>query len=354
MPAEFTATAPGKLVVAGEYAVLDGALAISAAVNKRATATVRASHTGELLIVNTGTRYPFELCADGQPAWGNDPGESGTVLTAVLKALAANKQLRADQQPWNVELCSRDFYAHLPDGSTPKLGIGSSAAISVALTAALQRCMGKDPELAVCLAAHRGLQQGTGSGIDIATSWHGGVVLMQPTADAEPTIEQLGWPAGLHMRPVWTGIAASTPAMLMQLVAFRQKSGQSYANLMGQFRAALESIRQHWLSGDLAPLQAGLSHYGELLTELDNAASIGIWSDRHRQFQVLAKSLGIGYKPSGAGGGDFGLAFSPDAESLEQFVREVHVRWVPQTHGVDWAADGLRINGQAIASRFKS
>jgi hypothetical protein len=32
----------------------------------------------------------------------------------------------------------------------------------------------------------------------------------------------------------------------------------------------------------------------------------------------------------------------------------VHVRWVPQTHGVDWAADGLRINGRAIASRFKS
>jgi phosphomevalonate kinase len=349
MPAEFTATAPGKLVVAGEYAVLDGALAISAAVNKRATATVRTAHTGELLIVNTGARFPFELSADGQPAWGNDPGVSGAVLTAVLMALATNKQLSADQQPWNVALCSRDFYAHLPDGSMPKLGIGSSAAISVALTAALQRCIGKAPELAVCLAAHRGLQQGTGSGIDIATSWHGGVVLMQPTAGAEPTIEQLSWPAGLHMRPVWTGIAASTPAMLRQLLAYRGRPGQSYANLMAQFRAALDSIRQHWLTGAIVPLQAGLSHYGELLAELDNAASIGIWSDRHRQFQVVAKSLGIGYKPSGAGGGDFGLAFSPDAASLDQFMREVHVRWVPQTHGVEWAADGLRINGQSIA-----
>ena len=66
---EFTATAPGKLVVAGEYAVLDGALAISAAVNKRAKATVKAASSGELLIANTGVRFPFALRTDGQPVW---------------------------------------------------------------------------------------------------------------------------------------------------------------------------------------------------------------------------------------------------------------------------------------------
>ena len=47
----------------------------------------------------------------------NDPGDSGAVLTAVLEVLADKHQLRTDQQPWSVELCSREFFAQLPDGS---------------------------------------------------------------------------------------------------------------------------------------------------------------------------------------------------------------------------------------------
>lgn len=349
MTTEFTATAPGKLVVAGEYAVLDGALAISAAVNKRAKATVRAASSGELLIANTGARFPFALHRDGQPVWLNDPGDSGAVLTAILEVLAEQYQLRTGQQPWSIELCSREFFTQLPDSSLPKLGIGSSAAISVALLAALQSCLGKEPDFALGIAAHRKLQKGAGSGIDIATSWYGGVVLMQPVADAVPMIERLSWPPDFYVSPVWTGEAASTPVMLQQLAAFRQASPTTYAALMEQFRVSLGSIREYWRLSNVAELVSGLHHYGELLGELDKAASIGIWSDSHRAFQKLAMSMQIGYKPSGAGGGDFGLAFSADMQSLEKFVQEVHTRFVPQAHGVHWATEGLLINGRAVA-----
>jgi len=349
MTTEYTATAPGKLVIAGEYAVLDGALAISAAVNKRAIASVNAASASELLIANTGMRFPFALRADGQPIWLKDPGDSGAVLAAILETLADKHRLRADQQPWHIELCSRDFFTQLPDGSLLKLGIGSSAAISVALLAALQSCIGQRPDFEHAIAAHRTLQKGAGSGIDIATSWYGGVVLMQPIAGAMPMIEQLSWPAGFHISPVWTGEAASTPAMLRQLSIFRQTSGTALAELIDQFKAGLAKILENWRLAKVAELVNDLHHYGELLAELDKAATIGIWSDRHRAFQKLAKSMQIGYKPSGAGGGDFGLAFSTDATSLEQFVHEVHTQFVPQTHGVQWAADGLLINGRAVA-----
>lgn len=349
MTTEFTATSPGKLVIAGEYAVLDGALAISAAVNKRAMAVVKAASAGELLIANTGMRFPFALGADGQPVWLKDPGDSGAVLAAVLETLAYKHRLRADPQPWHIELCSQDFFTQLPGGALLKLGIGSSAAISVALLAALQSCIGQRPDFEDALAVHRTLQKGAGSGIDIATSWCGGVVLMQPIAGAMPSIEQLSWPAGFHISPVWTGQAASTPAMLRQLSIFRQTSSATFAELIDQFKAGLAKIHENWRLAKVAELVNDLHHYGELLAELDKAATIGIWSERHRAFEKLAKSMQIGYKPSGAGGGDFGLAFSADATSLERFVHEVHTQLVPQTHGVRWVADGLLINGRAVA-----
>ena len=349
MATNFTATAPGKLVIAGEYAVLEGAPAIAAAVNKRAKASVTAAKTGELLIANTGIRFPFELGAGGQPVWSREPGDQGSVLAAVLAALAAGKQFPGGLTPWKIELCSRDFYAHLSDGSTPKLGIGSSAAVTVALTAALQCCAGGNPDLDLCLAAHRFLQDG-GSGIDVATAWFGGVVLMQPGAEAVPAVRPLSWPAGLHIRPVWTGVSASTPIMLQRLAAFRQNSGTLYTTVMQRFGTALESILGHWQLEDAAALSAGLMYYGELLAEFDRVAEIGIWSDGHRRILDLARSMQVGYKPSGAGGGDFGLGFSEDQVRLDAFVHEVHAQLVPQTHGVEWGVDGVLINGRGLAA----
>jgi phosphomevalonate kinase len=347
---EFTASAPGKLVIAGEYAVLDGLPAISAAVNRRAVATVRLAPVGELRVANTGESFGYTLGPDGSPDWSSDPLEFGAVFTAALRAIAASEPLPADQAPWQLTLDTRDFYIAEAGGATRKLGIGSSAAISVALTAALQSCLGQAPDFALGLAAHRELQRGAGSGIDVATGWYGGVVLMQTAKGAaQPNIERLRWPEGFHIRPVWTGIPAATTQLLQRLDVFRRDSAASYAKLLRQFGEAMRHIRQYWHTGDGDRIAEGLSRYGELLAELDSAAVVGIWSEPHRAFLALARSMGLGYKPSGAGGGDFGLVFSADKASVDAFVHAAHARIVPQTHGVDWAPQGLLLNGRAVA-----
>jgi phosphomevalonate kinase len=347
---EFSASAPGKLVIAGEYAVLDGVPAISAAVNRRAVATVRPAAAGELRVANTGASYGYALGPDGLPAWSSDPREFGAVFTATLRAIAAREPLAFRQQPWQLTLDSSDFYIAEAGGAARKLGIGSSAAISVALTAALQSCLGQAPDFALGLAAHRELQRGAGSGIDVATGWYGGVVLMQTAKGAaQPHIERLHWPEGLHIRPVWTGIPAVTTHMLQRLEVFRRDSAASYAKLLQEFAEAMQHIRQHWHADDAIRLAEGLSVYGELLAELDSAAAVGIWSEPHRAFLGLARSMGLGYKPSGAGGGDFGLVFSVDKASVDAFMHAVHARIVPQSHGVEWSPQGLLLNGRSVA-----
>ena len=136
------ATAPGKVVLSGEYAVLDGAPAICMAVDRRATATVGDSPDGRCRVATPGREF--------------SNGEKFRIVEAVC----------GSRPELTIELDTRAF---AEDGT--KLGIGSSAALTAALVAAL----GGD-YYADALAAHRRLQGGSGSGVDVAASVHGGLI----------------------------------------------------------------------------------------------------------------------------------------------------------------------------------
>ncbi|MEJ2138078.1 MAG: hypothetical protein P8Y61_01270 [Gammaproteobacteria bacterium] len=340
----FRATAPGKLILVGEYAVLEGAAAISAAVDRFAAANlVVSSGRSELRIANTGDRFPFSH-TDGAVDWHADPGIYGDLLIAALDALRDDRAAIRGLPPFEIELCTRQFYSDA-SGEAQKIGVGSSAALTVAVVAALQACMGETPTLRRCLAAHRILQHGTGSGVDIATSWHGGVIAVRPDAVA-PAVESLRWPEGFYLRPVWSGNAASTTGMLARLKAFGRGSPQAYEALMTKLSDGALAAQAPWRASRSGELFEALQDYGELLRELDEKASIGIWSDGHRRLRSLAQTVGVGYKPSGAGGGDFGLAFSADAERLNEFARQADESVVKQPVELHWTQDGL-ISGVA-------
>jgi len=351
MPRALVASAPGKLVLVGEYAVLEGAPAISAAVNIVATATIEsaAQAASELHIINCGGRFEFSVAPGGALDWRTDPGERGALLAAALETLASSGYLEESLPPVALELCSRNFYSNENAGVPQKIGIGSSAAMSVALTSALQSYLGHEPTFALCLDAHRRFQHGKGSGIDVATSWFGGVIGMQPHGGDVPAITQLSWPQGLHVVPVWTGESASTTSLLQRLELFKAHSGDACHRMMQRLVVASEAACKHWQAGDADAVIFALDEFGSLLRELDAAAGIGIWSECHTSLDEIARKVGVGYKPSGAGGGDFGLAFSGDASLLQDFVAQVDSGLVAQPGKLEWADRGLVINGKAVA-----
>ena len=196
-----TASAPGKVIVAGEYAVLDGAPAVCMAVNKRAR--VRISRTDDKQHAVTA------------PGFRSEPQYFSTIeeVSSELPLLAAVWQ----QSPpmvdhhLSIELDSQAFTA----ASSRKLGIGSSAAIAVALAAALNQIAGGDADVvALAMQAHRQFQGGSGSGVDIACSARGGVVEYRMGGD--PATSR-SWPMGLHYALLWSGQSADTVAQIAKL-----------------------------------------------------------------------------------------------------------------------------------------
>ena len=51
--------------------------------------------------------------------------------------------------------------------------------------------------------------------------------------------------------------------------------------------------------------------------------NIGIYTKLHTNLQKTASRHNIFYKPSGAGGGDIGLAFSSSLGELNDFLNEI-------------------------------
>lgn len=321
------ASAPGKLVLTGEYAVLEGAPAIVTAAGRRAAATLEPLDAGgsELRIANSGERFGFDV-DDAGIRWRQDPGTHGAILEAALDILGAPGL----PTPFALSLDSRDFY----DGEV-KLGLGSSAAVTVAACACLQSHVGTAPAADLALAVHRSFQQGQGSGADVCCSFYGGTVAVE-RHDDELAVAELDWPTDVLLAPVWTGEAASTTGMLSALNSFRLGSPAECEGLFDALERTATLAVDACAGRDAAGLLAAVNEYAVGLRELDAASGIGIWSGGHESLGAIAAGHGLVYKPSGAGGGDFGVAFGRDAEALDGFVEAA-------------VAEGFRAGGFATA-----
>jgi phosphomevalonate kinase len=319
------AQAPGKLLIAGEYAVLRGAPAIAMAVNVHARASIRPAAGAPRLVVPDAGSWAFHWRDDAQPQWLNPPDAGqGRVLEAVVAALAARRLLPAAMPALEIELDSRAFQHRHPDGAREKLGLGSSAAVTVAaaraLLAALDR--GDAPLLDICLDAHRQLQGGAGSGIDVMVAVHGGVVGIDHTG----SVLRLSWPEGLHWLAVWSGRAASTPELISRFDAFAIEQPAEFRRQLRQLDQRARTVLASWQQGGAGRILAAVDAYGTALRELDAAARIGIWTAEHERLSAFAREAGAIYKTSGAGGGDFGIAFAADAATIGRLQARLWTR----------------------------
>ena len=356
-----TADAPGKLIVIGEYAVLAGAPGIAVAVDVRARARITpvADAGSSLLIPETGARHPFRWISGGAPRWvGDSPGAFGLPLEAVTEILYARGHLQraGDLPATEIALSTADFHCTDDRGERHKLGLGSSAAVVVALAGALLRHAGvagvaQAELLAIACEAHRRLQGGAGSGTDVATALYGGTVGVSfPVAGGAPQVAPLPWPRGLHALAIWTGRSASTPAMLARLRSYQQAQPAAAATHLARLAAGASRALDAWRAGDPRGVLVAAEHFARALRQLDEAVGLGIYSAEHDRLARLAAAAGVAYKPSGAGGGDYGLALTDQREALaglRQAVEAEGFRCLDRPLG----APGLSVQGAATDRR---
>lgn len=314
------ANAPGKLVICGEYAVLEGAPAIAVAMPVRARACIGPARDESTLTVTGRGCWRFRW-EQGLARWREQPPLGlGCLLESVAGTLAAEGC--APSRPLAIELDTLAFQHIGADGRGHKLGLGSSAALSVALMAGLHaEVTGREAAPAgiesLAQRAHRHFQGGAGSGIDIAAAVHGGVVLIGTKPGGTRAV---GWPPGLHWLAAWSGESASTPALLTRFEAFRCRDPVAFTRHLTVLDDLAVRLAAAWMHGDAAMVLTGLAAYDAALRALDDAAAIGIITPAHERLARLAADTGAIYKTSGAGGGDFGIAFATSQAVLARFA----------------------------------
>ncbi|CAN5158383.1 phosphomevalonate kinase [soil metagenome] len=310
------ATAPGKVALLGEYAVLEGAPALAVAVDRRARARIETAAGGVCRVTapEVGCRgTEFEMSPRGHVVWrGADDPARFALFSAVIERLALTVPNLRD---FDAVLCTSGFFH-----SGAKLGLGSSAALTVALVSALLQFSKArlDPEnsLGLMLDVHASLQGG-GSGLDIATSFTGGLICYE-RASPLPRVSSIPWPPGLHLLCLWSGRPASTQQLLRAVADWRAREPEAYG---AHIRRMAELARRgvDVAGAASADLLAGVvDAYADALESLGAACGIDIMTAEHAELRRLASKSGAAYKPSGAGGGDVGVAVAEDPSALQR------------------------------------
>ena len=285
-------SAPGKLILFGEHAVVFGEPALSMAVDLRAEVYAR-RHT--------------EWLADGMSL---DHPRYAYVRAALERAGA--------RDPLWVEVRSA-----LPEGS----GLGSSAAVTVATLGAAHGLQGTfDPPR----IAREGFEvelavQGRASPIDTSTAVAGGAVLVLPGKDDGLlwAIERNATRWFLHHRALppmklvvgFTGVSAATGPLVAKV--------RERVDALPEARGWVEEIGRITVQGLRALQVRDWGTAGELMDrnhELLNALGVGHPSlDR---LVAAARPTAYGAKLTGAGGGGSMVALTDDPERTAKAIAD--------------------------------
>lgn len=346
----WVATAPGKVVLLGEYAVLDGAPAMVQAVDRRCRVEMTVCAARDCRIEAPQLDIPpvrFTPAASGRLDWQADMPVSFARTAALIDAVLGRiAQLGGRVAPFRMRIDTAELFD--TDGDRPvKLGLGSSAATAVAIDAVLHAAMlGEDsaesePEtVARLLVPGRKAQDNAGSGIDLAASLCGGLLAYR-IRDERIDIRPLSMPPAIRTCFVWAGEPASTTDLLAAWRRSRDSAPREHGSLLGEMQtvagAGVEAVER----GDTEAILARWSDYGDIMVKMNDLVGCEVVTTEHRMADGLAQLLAGVYKPCGAGGGDLGMAASLDPEfgsRMRHLCRQAGLKALsigPDTRGVE-------------------
>jgi phosphomevalonate kinase len=303
----WTASAPGKVVLLGEYVVLDGAAALVMAVDRRA---------GAVLSPESGGRCRFEMRAPAPRIFDFAAGEP--TGSALVDALLDDPGFVPAMPAWSAVLDSSAFFT-----GGLKLGLGSSAAALVAFAGAAWRAAGKagNPPLKRLIERHRAFQGGAGSGIDVAAALLGGVVEFRLTEPECVVAGSVRLPKSVGFAGIFAGGTASTPDLVGQYRRWTDSAPSRAAALRERLICVAGRGCDAAAEGDGPGFVRAIDEYGKCLEELGHEMGADLVTAAHRKIGGLAGELGLAYKVSGAGGGDVGIACGLDPDALQSFAR---------------------------------
>ncbi|RBP97911.1 type 2 isopentenyl-diphosphate Delta-isomerase [Bifidobacterium aemilianum] len=385
------AQAPGKLYLAGEYAVVEtGHPALLVAVDRFLTVRVfdaESARTPASASVtatsDTGSDWQtgrIESLQHPQAStgWHRERGvltaDTPSSESAYLLAAITTVEALAAQQGMAMRCFDLEVSSDLDAQSGHKYGLGSSAAVCVATVSALLDFYGlvlEPLETYKLVYLASGRAQNLGSGGDLAASFYGGCIRfcspdrawVREALEGGVPISQLiskPWPglsisrikafdvfSPLRLLVGWTGSPASTPSLVAQV---REGSGQgnetTYQEFLAQSDAAVDSLAQALSQADMILVTEAMAQARSLLRSLSTLTDTPIETPA---LQVLVESAlvaGAAAKSSGAGGGDCGIAIigpeASDRRGWQSSGPQASLEAQAQAIGQSWTRQGIK------------
>ncbi len=288
------ASAPGSLMLFGEHAVLHGKRALVCAVTSRLT-------------VRLGPRTDRRVCIEsalGRHETSLDAPEPSIPFRFVMAALAHGLA----GLPGGFDLAIDSEFS-------PTVGLGSSAAVTVATLAALDAHAGRTTDREALVRAAREVirrVQGAGSGADAAASVFGGIVAYR----ADPmAIRRIAQAPPLTL--VYSGAKTPTPEVIRRVESAR-------AAMPAVFNAIYEAMNRVAEEATAAIEQANWTRTGALMNVaqgLMDAIGVNDAALSSIVHALRADPAVLGAKISGSGLGDcvvaLGRPVRPDPALLE-------------------------------------
>jgi len=286
-------SAPGTLMLMGEHAVLRGHLALACAVNQRIRVDVQKRSDGRLCIESAlaSVQLPVDECSS---------------LPSSLRFVSAVLDLYVSSFPTGLDVHIQSDFSHT-------VGLGSSAAVTVALVAALRRLAGMDRGKEKLFADAFGVirkVQGRGSGADVAACVYGGITAYQ----MEPLkVESVAADPPLTL--IFCGYKKPTVEVIALVEEAERTEPASYEQI---FTAMNRCARAGWA----AVKEKNWTLFGSLLNEHQELMrAVRLNTPELDEIVTTLQSLpGIyGAKISGSGLGDCVLALGQAEWTLEQY-----------------------------------
>lgn len=323
-----TEKAPGKLYIAGEYAVVEnGYPAILVALDQFVTCSIEesAAEVGKIISRQYHNNALQWHRLGEQMVVDNRDNPFSYILSAIKVTEEYARSFARELRIFDLHIDSQ-----LDSDSGKKYGLGSSAAVTVATVKALCRFYNlpvtKNEIFKLAAIAHFEVQ-GNGSLGDVAASVYGGWIAYHsfdrqwlaqqrkyldlrtlvdlPWPDLK--IESLKAPSNLQLLIGWTGKPASTSQLVDKISLFKARQQKEYRQFLEDSKHCIQRMVDGFHNADLESIKNEIRYNRELLKQLGTNSGVHIETPVLNKLCEIAEDFGGAAKTSGAGGGDCGI-----------------------------------------------
>lgn len=339
--------APGKIMLVGEWSILEpGNSCIVLPVNKFVTAQIQESkkiifNSEDIGLKNVVLQWELvnflgHIIVD--PVLPESLMSKFSICFCAIKnCLQFLTEHGVAIKPFELSVYSELSCIKIDDSNFVKPGLGSSAAVTVAVCKAILKFHDFDIDSAeylelifklACLS-HYFASGKLGSGFDIACStYQKPIIYRRFNAEwlenehcstknisniilldwPDLRISQINLPGKMQVLIGFVGYSASTTKLIGEINLFKNSQPDIYQNIMQSINSVVLDIISAIQENDQFQIIKLIKKNGELLDELSDKSEVCLETKELKLLIDLAQICGAAAKISGAGGGDCGIA----------------------------------------------